>query len=430
MRLNQVFVFLLLPLLAACATLPRFDASRVCQIPTGNEAMAVQLMRAENEAVAGTPFLGGNHVILLQNGPETYAAMQQAIAAARTRIDMESYEFDGDAATQFAALLLAAQARGVQVNLIYDAWGSKSQPQALFEQLAKGGVHVVEYSPFDPAKMKTLDLNKRDHRKLLVIDNRVVFTGGVNIAQFYENSPGIRVDNMAAGAQAMPWRDTDVEITGPVVGTFETLFLQTWTAQKGKPLPPPPAPPVFPQGDTVVQAIDGSPVSDHPAIYDSLLTAIATAHKSVHLTTGFFAPPPELEAALECAAARGVDVRIIVPGASTSDSTITAGRSHYTDLLAAGVKIYERQGVVLHAKTAVIDGIWSVVGSSNLDWRSVVYNNEIDAVIIGRGFGLKMEAVFAQDIAASHQVTAQDWARRGLWERLNELRARMVESFL
>jgi cardiolipin synthase len=356
--------------------------------------------------------------------------MQQAITAAQTRIDMESYEFDGDAATQFAALLLAAEARGVQVNLVYDAWGSKNEPQALFDQLTRGGVHVVEYSPFDLTQMNTLDLNKRDHRKLLVIDNRVAFTGGVNIAQFYENSPGIHVDNMAAGAKGMPWRDTDVEITGPVVGTFETLFLQTWAAQGGKPLAPPPAPAAFPQGDTVVQAIDGAPVDGHPAIYDSLLTAIAAAHKSVHLTTGFFAPPPELIEALECAAERGVDVRIIVPGSSTSDSTITAGRSHYAELLAAGVKIYERQDVVLHAKTEVIDGIWSVVGSSNLDWRSVVFNNEIDAVIIGRGFGGKMEAMFSQDIAASHQVTPQDWARRGFWERLNEIRARMVESFL
>jgi cardiolipin synthase len=430
MRTTRIFGFLLLPLLMSCATLPHYDPGAACHIPTRNEAMAVQLMKAENEAVAGTPFLGGNHVVLLENGPETYAAMQQAITAAHTRIDMESYEFDGDAAKQFAASLLAAQARGVQVNLIYDAWGSKNQPQALFDQLTKGGVHVVEYSPFDITKLKTLDLNKRDHRKLLVIDNRVVFTGGVNIAQFYENSPGIRVDNMPANANTLPWRDTDVEITGPVVGTFETLFLQTWTAQGGKPLPPPPAPPVFPRGDTVVQAIDGAPGDGHPAIYDSLLTAIATAHKTVHLTTGFFAPPPELQEALECAAERGVDVKIIVPGASTSDSTITAGRSHYTELLAAGVKIYERQGVVLHAKTAVIDGIWSVVGSSNLDWRSVVYNNEIDAVIIGHGFAGKMEVMFAQDIAASHQVTPQAWAHRGLFERLNEARARMVESLL
>ncbi len=430
MRLIRFFVLFLVPVLAACATLPQYNTTLACHIPTRNEALAVQLMRAENEAVAGTPFLGGNQVTLLQDGPETYAAMQRAITGAQTRIDMESYEFDGAAASQFAALLLAAQARGVQVDLIYDAWGSKAEPQALFNQLTKGGVHVVEYSPFDPTQMNTLDLNKRDHRKLLVIDNRVVFTGGVNIAQFYENSPGIRVDNMAAGAKDMPWRDTDVEITGPVVGTFETLFLKTWAAQDGKPLPPPPAPPVFPQGDTVVQAIDGAPVDGHPAIYDSLLTAIAAAHKSVHLTTGFFAPPPELTEALECAAERGVDVRIIVPGSSTSDSTITAGRSHYAQLLAAGVKIYERQGVVLHAKTAVIDGIWSVVGSANLDWRSVVYNNEIDAVIIGRGFARKMEVMFTQDITASREITPQDWARRGLWERLNEARARMVESFL
>jgi cardiolipin synthase len=125
-----------------------------------------------------------------------------------------------------------------------------------------------------------------------------------------------------------------------------------------------------------------------------------------------------------------VDVAIVVPAHSDSEAAREAGRSHYADLLEAGVKIYERQGVVLHAKTAVVDGLWSTVGSSNLDWRSTVLNNEIDAVILGRDFGTKMEAMFRQDVAASNQITPEMWARRGLSERINEIWARLIERVL
>jgi cardiolipin synthase len=127
---------------------------------------------------------------------------------------------------------------------------------------------------------------------------------------------------------------------------------------------------------------------------------------------------------------RGVDVAIVVPAKSESDAARLAGRSHYTDLLEAGVKIYERTGVVLHAKTAVVDGLWSTVGSSNLDWRSTILNNEIDAVILGRDFGSKMEAMFQDDVEASRQITPEAWARRGLGERLGETWARMVSELL
>jgi cardiolipin synthase A/B len=417
----------LLLLLAGCAVAPPFDPRLACHIPTDSEHAALQLLKAENEAAAGTPFHDGNSVQLLQNGPATYAAMMTLIRGAHQRIDMESYEFDGQAAAEFAALLIEKAGEGVQVNLLYDAFGSLHEPASLFTAMKKGGVQVEEYSPFDPLKLKTLDLNKRDHRKLLVVDGRAVITGGVNIAQFYEHNTKPPPDAGPAGT--LPWRDTDIAITGPVAADFDAMFIQTWVQQGGKPLAP--LPPVEdPQGNQVVQAIDGSPRDNHPAIYDSLLTAIATARHSVHLTTGFFVPPPILSEALKCAALRGVDVRIIVPSRSTSGSAIAAGRSDYGDLLEAGVKIYERQGVVLHAKTAVIDGIWSVVGSSNLDWRSAISNNEIDAVVIGRNFGQQMEVMFARDEAHSKEVTLAAWRHRGLWERLREFRARTVQMFL
>lgn len=413
--------------LAGCASLPQTDPDLACNMPTQSEAQAMALIESESTALTGTTFVPGNAVHLLENGPKTYAAMQAAMRGATRRIDMESYEFDGNIAEQFADLLIAAHARGVQVDLIYDDYGTNA-PAALFQRMRAGGVNVVTYNPLDPAEMKTLDINKRDHRKLLVIDDHEVFTGGVNIAQVYENRHASY--QAPQNPKQLPWRDTDVEITGPVAGSFENLFLQTWTEQKGGALPPAPPPVAAAMGDSSVQALDGSPRDGHPAIYKTLLVAIAAARRSVHLTTGFFGPPPDLLEALQCAARRGVDVRIIVPSISNSDSSIAAGRSHYTQLLNAGVHIYERQGAVLHAKTAVIDGMWSVVGSANLDWRSVVFNNEIDAVVLGPSFGREMEAQFTQDIAASVQITPEMWKDRGIGERLDEFRARMVESFL
>lgn len=427
MRFKHALAGALLGGLSGCASLPQFDPDLACNIPTQSEAQAMALIESESTSLTGMKFVPGNTVRLLEDGPKTFAAMQVAIQGATQRIEMESYEFDGNIAEQFADLLIAAHARGVQVDLIYDDYGTNA-PAILFKRLRTGGVNVVTYNPLNLADMKTLDINKRDHRKLLVIDNHEVFTGGVNIAQVYENHHANY--QMSQNPAQLPWRDTDVEITGPVAGSFENLFLQTWAEQKGGVLPPTPPPMAVKVGDSNVQALDGSPRDGHPAIYKTLLVAIAGARHSVHLTTGFFGPPPDLLEALECAARRGVDVSIIVPSISDSDSTIAAGRSSYAGLLHAGVHIYERQGAVLHAKTAIIDGVWSMVGSANLDWRSVVFNNEIDAIVLGAGFGREMEAQFMRDIAASVQITPEMWRRRGIGERLNEFRARMAESFL
>ena len=180
----------------------------------------------------------------------------------------------------------------------------------------------------------------------------------------------------------------------------------------------------------MVQAIDGAPDNGQPLIYRTLLATIALARTSVHLTTGFFVPTPDLTRALEAAARRGVDVQVIVPGRSTSAAAVAAGRAKYGDLLEAGVKLHEFQGRILHAKTAVIDGAWSAVGSSNLDWRSTVWNNEIDAIILGGDFGGRMEAVFRSDVAASKTIGLANWRRRSLGERVQELKAKLVEELL
>jgi len=417
-------LFILLSALSGCvsAPVPGVSEDLMAQRQVGDP---VQLMRQQGERFAGMPFLTGNRVALLKDGPASFAALQAAIRAARTRIDMESYEFDAEAGGSFSDILLAARDRGVEVNLIYDAFGAADTPPALFDRLRQGGVRVLEFNPLKPNDRVPVEVNKRDHRKLLCIDGRLAITGGVNISAVYENRPrplGTPPDQQA-------WRDTDVQIEGPVVAQFERYFMETWRQQRGPALNDPP-PPGGAVGAVTVQAIDGAPDSEQPLIYRTLLAAMVLSKTSIHLTTGFFVPTPDMANALMAAAARGVDVQVVVPGRSTSDGAVAAGRAAYGRLLAAGIKIHERQQKILHAKTAVIDGAWSAVGSSNLDWRSTVWNNEIDAIILGPEFGGQMEAMFQEDVQASHTVSLAEWRQRGVIERLRELKAKLFETLL
>ena len=415
-------------LLAGCvsAPTPGVDPDLLSAEAAADPARALPLMREEGERAARKPFLPGNRADLLIDGPASFAALAGAINAAAVRIDMESYEFDPQAGGQFAALLLAARARGVSVNLVYDGWGAFGTPEAVFERLRQGGVRVLKYNPLGPNRRVGINLNKRDHRKLLCVDGRVAITGGVNISRVYENLPG----RPAPTPDDAAWRDTDVRIEGPVVAQFEHYFAETWRDQHGAPLAPPPPTPSTPRGDLLIQAIDGAPGNGHPLIYRTLISAIALSRHSVHLTTGFFALTQDLARALRAAARRGVDVQIVVPARNTSNAATEAGRASYEDLLADGVGIHERLHRVLHAKTAVIDGTWSAIGSSNLDWRSVVWNNEIDAIIIDRGFGARMEALFARDVAASRTIDLAAWRGRPLAERVREWSARLVQVLL
>jgi cardiolipin synthase A/B len=427
-RHTPCYAAALLALLSGCAAPPKVAVSPdvVYAAAHADPARRLELMRIQGERFARTPFLPGNRVKLLVDGPASFAALAAAIRSAHTRVDMESYEFDDAAGAQFADILLAARMRGVEVNLIYDAWGTLDTSAALFDRLRKGGVQVLEYNPLAPNTRVPIRINDRDHRKLLCVDGGVAITGGVNISQVYENMPG----PPNRGTDDLAWRDTDVRIEGPVVAQFERYFMETWRAQKGSPLAAPPAPPAPRPDGLVVQAIDGAPEDGQPLIYRTLLGAVALAHTSVHLTTGFFVPTPDLARALEDAARRGVDVQVIVPSLSTSDTAVAAGRAKYGDLLEAGVKLHEYQGRVLHAKTAVIDGMWSAIGSSNLDWRSTVWNNEIDAIVLGTAIGGQMEALFQDDLAASKTITLARWQRRSVLERVREIKARVVEELL
>jgi cardiolipin synthase len=394
---------------------------------------------ALEQAVADGPLVLGNRVVILENGPNTYAAMFSAIAAARDSINMETYILkDDEVGQRLADVLIAKQAEGVQVNLIHDAVGTLGTKKEYFDRLAAAGINVLEFNPVNPLVAKAgWAVNQRDHRKLLVVDGRSAVLGGINISSVYSSSaPGSSGGSMSGGSRGsdkedLPWRDTDLLIEGPVVAPLQKLFMQTWEAQKGKPLAPREYfPPLQAKGDEVVRAIGSTPDEPFSQIYVTLISAINAAESEVLVTNAYFVPDPQLMQTLIDAAARGVDVKLIVPSTTDSSLVFHAGRAHYEPLLRGGVKLYERREALLHAKTAVIDGVWATVGSTNLDWRSFLHNQELTAVILGKDFGAKMRAAFDRDLSASEPVTLEAWQHRPITTRAKEVFARLWEYWL
>ncbi len=376
---------------------------------------------ALEQDIVGSALIVGNSVRLLQDGSATYQAMFAAIRAATDHIDVESYIIDDDeVGLKFADLLIERQSHGVQVNMIYDSIGALNTPKTFFDRLTQAGVQVVEFNPINPLDLKKgWVVNNRDHRKLLVVDGHTAFLGGINISSVYSTGSSVRESDPPANS-AKGWRDTDIRIDGPAVAEFEKLFVETWGKQHGPPLPQRAVVVIAPTGKEIVRAIGSTPDDPYSLIYLTLISAITNAQIQVSLINAYFVPDPQLLKALLDAAARGVDVRLILPSHSDSSSAFYAGRRHFTELLKGGVKIYERQGALLHAKTALVDGVWSCVGSSNLDWRSALDNNEINAVILGREFGKQMQAAYATDLAASSQIDLTSWNHRSIAMRTKE----------
>jgi cardiolipin synthase len=436
---------------AGCNTLPTIDARTVVPVSStrlegargplsqqqskaildklairGQETNIFERHLALEEGIVGTPLMVGNKVVLLQDGAATYSAMLAAIAGARDHVNMESYIFEDDEIGQkFADALIAKQAQGVQVSLIYDSVGSSGSPREFFKRLSDSGVQVLEFNPINPLAGNKLSLIfDRDHRKLLIVDGKVAFMGGVNISSVY-SAGSASLSSKDPSANGKPWRDTHLQVQGPVVADFQKLFMTTWATQKGAPMK---ECVFFPtaanDGGQVVRAIGSSPNDEYSLIYATLISAIDSAETSVRITNAYFVPDPQLLDALLGAAARGVDVRLILPGNSDNWLVFNASRSHYEHLLKGGVKIYERRGPLLHAKTALIDGVWSTVGSANLDRRSFLHNQEVNAVVLGADFGVQMQAMFDADIGASNAITLESWAGRPIADHLRELSAR------
>jgi cardiolipin synthase len=398
----------------------------------GDDSDILVRQAALEEAVAGTALIPGNDATLLLDGPATYKVMFEAIARASDHVHLEFYTIEDDeTGRRLAGLLIEKRSQGVAVNLIYDAVGSIQTPGEYFARLRDVGVNVVAFNPVNPLAAKSgWRLNHRDHRKILIVDGRVAFTGGINISGVY--SGGSLVSSARGGPGVEPgWRDTNVRIAGPVVADMQRVFLANWEKQHGESLERRNwFPELKPQGRNPARVIASSPDDAVPAIYVTLVSAIRNAARSVYLTTAYFAPDPQTLEALKGAAARGIEVKLILPSYTDFWGIFHAGRSHYSDLLEAGVEIYERQERLLHSKTAVIDGVWSTVGSSNIDWRSFLHNDELNVVILGPEFGKQMEDAFRRDLGDSRRIRLEEWERRPLDFRLKEWAARLWEYWL
>ena len=462
-RLRGALFLVVAMLLGACATVPSLDREmlRTGRAPTvvlegahgplshaQSEKILADLKKrspetsifdshvAVEEALAGNTLSVGNRAVLLENGQATYASMLQAIRGARNHIHLESYIFEGDEVGQEFAQALAERRRaGVQVRVLYDAVGSLDTPKEFFDGLRAQGVEVVAYNPLSATTVLTdaTRLNHRDHRKLTIVDGRVAFLGGINISSVYTGSSGSGSSGSAGSSKPKPkqqpfdtpWRDTQVRLEGPVVADLQRAFIANWESQSKQKLEGPGLiPKLQPQGRELVRAIPASPDMGPNPLYVALISAIESADTAVNLTNAYFVPHAELLAALKAAARRGVRVRIILPSRTDSWLVFNAGRSYYDEMLEAGIQIFERRDRLLHSKTASIDGVWATVGSTNLDWRSLVFNDELNAVVLGPEFAAQLDAAFEQDIAHSQAITLAQWEHRPLADRMRELVAR------
>lgn len=369
------------------------------------------------------PLMSGNQVSVLIDGPQTYAAIESELQQARHHIHIETFIFGADdIGRRFAKLLAQKHQEGVEVRVLYDSIGSMDTPKSFFDELRGQGIEVREFRPMNPVKNpRVWDIQNRDHRKIIVVDGKVGFTGGINIDSTYSSASTSRPGPKRGLKDG--WRDTHIRIQGPVVNQLQTLFFESW-ARAGERVHMTGEQNYFPRlrpaGDMLVTIVGNDSKSDDRSLYGTYVAAFTHAQKRLWITHAYFAPNEELLQAMADAAQRGVDVRLIVPAFTDSTIVLKATQATYTRLLQAGVHVYELQDALLHAKSVVVDGTLSIVGSANLDMRSFVHNDEVNAIVISRDFAQRMEEVFAKDQRASRPVDLKRWEKRSWWRRVKE----------
>jgi cardiolipin synthase len=393
------------------------------------DAGALERHLAVEQAVAESPLFASNRVSILRDGAQTFPAMFAAIHAAKHYLYLEYYIFEDVSCNgeQLGDVLVAKALEGVQIRLIYDGIGSISTASEFFARLQAAGIQIVQFNPPNPLHAGGhFALNERDHRKMLIADGNVVIVGGVNLSSTYQSSPG----SAQLGSGEDVWHDTDLQISGPVVIELEQLFQEHWREQGGASLSPADDAPPASDGSEVVRIIGSTPKQLKSRYYVTVLSAIRNAERNIWITAAYFVPTHREKEDLIHAARRGVDVRLLLPAHSDSTPALHVQHSHYESLLRSGVKIYERNDGILHSKTMVVDGVWSVTGSSNFDYRSVLFNDEVDAVVLGKDTGEQLSTLFQSDLQNATPIDLATWRKRSSLTKMREQFWRLWEKLL
>jgi cardiolipin synthase A/B len=352
------------------------------------------------EAHAQAPIVGGNRLKLLLNGEQIYPAILDAIRRARSTITYAQYSYeDGPIARDLAEAMAERCRAGVRAHVLLDSVGTLSMPKEYTELMSQAGCEVVSFRPIGPFGLRRA--NNRNHRRILVVDGRVGFTGGSGVSSKW----------MGNGRVPDHWRDTDVQIEGPVVDYLQGAFAENWVEATG-------------------QVLGGGPLGGSYAMYTTFLLALSSARRSIRITNPYVLLDEQMIETLLQAARRGVQVSFLVPGVTDHPLVRHAGRRQFGRLLEAGIQIHEYSAALLHAKTIVIDGIWATVGSTNLDYRSFRLNDELNLVAYDREFAAELEKVFREDLAHAERIDLETWRDRSVRGRLFELLAIPIESNL
>jgi cardiolipin synthase len=374
------------------------------------------------EALTAAPIVGGNSVEVLLNGEEIFPAMLEAIRAGQRTITYAQYFYeDGPVARDIAEALADRCRAGVGVSILLDSFGTLNMPREYVDDMRRAGCHVAYFRPLTESLFFER-AQYRNHRRILVVDGRVGFTGGSGVSRKW----------MGNGRLENHWRDTDVRIEGPVVEYLQGAFAENWLEATGIVLGGEPyfPRPVQPRGQVYAQAIRSSPAGGSFAIYTTFLLALASARRSIYITNPYFVLDDAMQDALLGARRRGARVVVLVPGRIDHNIVRQASRGQWGRMLRAGVEIWEYRAGLLHSKTAVIDGIWSTIGSTNLDNRSFSVNEELNVVIYNAAVARRLERIFEDDLRYSRRVDYRDWKKRGLRARILEMLARPVRDLL
>ena len=358
----------------------------------------------------GVDLTHGNGFTVLTNGDQMFPAMLAAVRGAKRRISLETYIYkEGEIASQFTQAFEEAARRGVRVNLVIDAVGGKGIGDANVKRLEAAGCRLAMFNP--PRWYSLEEVNYRTHRKILVIDGQIAFTGGAGLD-----------DQWKGNAQDKEhWRDTMVQIVGPLARVIEGGFYENFAEAAGELTPELDDPPQQRDDEGASFVIRSSPSGGSNDLKRLYLLALASARKTADITTPYFVTDESSRWALEDAVKRGVKIRILVEGDITDAMPVKyASRKHYEQLMDLGIEIYEYQPTMMHTKTFVVDGIWSMFGSANFDNRSLELNDELNVAVTSRELAARFLADFEQDLKVSKKLDLQTWRKRSLLMKVRE----------